>query len=124
MVDYASFISKLLITYIIGLFLLSNINYLKEFIQTQGRFPDVAGNWSPMGACLITPLLLIAVAFCNLDVLTWNHVELDMLIREDLGLKLFVLWFFLVPIFIIVTLIWKAFQYVFRARRDTGDMKN
>jgi hypothetical protein len=109
-----SFISKLLITYIIGLFLLGNANYVNEFVQTQGQFPDIVGNWSPIGAYLITPFFLLSWVLYDVGQIIGSHAEMDVVLHQSLWIKLFVLWFFLIPIVILFMLIWKAFRFIIK----------
>lgn len=114
-----SFIYKLVIIYLLGLFLLGNLNYINEYIQTKGQFPDVVGNWSPIGAYLIAPLLLIALAFYDFNVLTWKRAEIDVVLSQDILLKLFVLWLFLIPSIILATFILRILERIFWSHGDT-----
>ncbi len=96
-----SFAQKTLLIYFIVLFFIDIAIYFDFYLRTNGQFPDIVGNWTPLSA------------FMSLSVILLSLAEIDNILNQDILVSIFIAWLISIPILLLVR------YFYFKVKQNT-----
>jgi hypothetical protein len=101
---------RTMLIYAFVLLLLYHAMYFQAIVSSNGCVPDVVGCHKPLEFYVLLVFVLLGLSLYDIDLVFFDHAEIDNLFAQNILLDCFVLWLISIPAFLLVRLVYRKIK--------------